>query len=226
MASDDSTPIDSEGSSAVASPSLDPVDASSVPLSPVLEVSDPPQRLQEVAESDDEGGMFGDLLDEMPKQEVADNNTIVIVRDMPLPRHFSGKTPRSLLEDAIRRQDKFAQTRYLVISRSRAIRASVDIRWQGGKVDTYSMEDEACYDDIQAYNYVATVALFKLAPGPSNRLLPPGFRELWEELEVKRKVHDDRGYTEHLRDLMRIVKDRASSSAAVRQQNFDGVAYD
>ncbi|KAG0148747.1 hypothetical protein CROQUDRAFT_669777 [Cronartium quercuum f. sp. fusiforme G11] len=159
-------------------------------------------------------------------------NRLVITRDMPLPKHFMGKTPQSLLEESVKRLDKYAQPRYFVTSGgSRAVKASVEIKWQDRKmvqeyggslngtsffssnnpVQTFTMEDEACRDENQAYNYVATAALFHLnAHNPSavHRNLPSMFRELWDEFEEKRKRDDDKGYLEHLRGLMNILKAR------------------
>lgn len=159
-------------------------------------------------------------------------STTVVVRDMPLPRQFNGKTPQSLLEDSIKRLDKYVQPRYFVISGgSRAVKASVEIKWQNHKmiaehggsvngnpsshthnaVQTFTMEEEACHDENQAYNYVATVALFYLHshnPSTVHRSLPTLFRALWDELEEKRKRDDDRRYLEHLKTLMSIVKTR------------------
>lgn len=165
--------------------------------------------------------------------------TVTIVRDMPLPKQFSGKTPQSLLEEALRRWDKFAQPQYLVISRgSRAVRASVEIKWSSRKViptqtgkississklsthtiQTFTMADEACRDETQAYNYVATLALFHLNTGnlsTTHRFLPATFRELWDELDEKRKKEDDQKYLDQIRSLVAIAKHRASLSSNI-----------
>ena len=68
------------------------------------------------------------------------------------------------------------------------------------------MADVACHDLAQAEQYIATIALHALtyrvsegfagggAPAQSPtffRLLPPAYRELWDELEDQRKVADD-----------------------------------
>ncbi len=69
------------------------------------------------------------------------------------------------------------------------------------------MDDIACHDTTQAEQYIATVALHAVtfsnpegfaiggtaAAGSqtSFRLLPPVFRDLWDELEQKRRLDDD-----------------------------------
>ncbi|OAV97579.1 hypothetical protein PTTG_09819, partial [Puccinia triticina 1-1 BBBD Race 1] len=219
------------------SPSFKPVDAHSSAES--LEA--------EREQNEDDSAMCGSMFDEPallphePPGSSADPKktatcTLSIVRDMPLPKQFSGKTPQSLLEEAIRRLDKFAQPQYLVVSRgSRSIRASVEIKWssrkviptQAGKfsitnskinpqpVQTFTMEDEACRDETQAYNYVATLALFYLNTQnqPSvHRYLPVTFRELWDELEEKRKKEDDQNYLDLVKSLLDIFKHRSSNS--------------
>lgn len=80
------------------------------------------------------------------------------------------------------------------------------IRWGGDKVRDWEMKEFACHDMNQAEQYIATVALHALtfpasegfASGTSAgnaqtffRLLPSTFRELWDELEAKRKNEED-----------------------------------
>ena len=83
------------------------------------------------------------------------------------------------------------------------------------------MDDVACHDIAQAEQYVATVALHALtffnpdgfaiggtgAAGSqtSFRLLPPVFRDLWDELEQKRRLEDDttnRAIWEKMRSIL------------------------
>ncbi|KAH9455646.1 hypothetical protein Pst134EA_023105 [Puccinia striiformis f. sp. tritici] len=134
----------------------------------------------EPEQNEDESGLFGSTFDEpapSPHDPAGISSdpkktptcTTSIVRDMPLPKQFSGKTPQSLLDETLRRIDKFAQPQYLVTSRGRrSIRASVEIKWsnrkliptQAGKfsntsskispqVQTFTMEDEACRDETK-----------------------------------------------------------------------------
>ncbi|KAG8825621.1 hypothetical protein FRC19_010953 [Serendipita sp. 401] len=178
---------------------------------------------------DDSGGeedtdtMFGNLLDEMPKEEVLSNGVVVMVKDMAT-KHWNGKTARFLLADTIKRRDRYATIHYQVISGgSRAVRCECIIRWTGGKVDQWKMEKVACHDSNQAEDYISTLALhdityplsvgFAGAPPSGNaplnhRLLAPVFRDLWMELEGLRKSEEDSVNRQVWSDLRSIARDR------------------
>ncbi|TFY83774.1 hypothetical protein EWM64_g246 [Hericium alpestre] len=159
-------------------------------------------------DSDSEEGMF-QLLEELPATEVNEQGTTVRLREMALPKHSSGRTPKTVLNDTVYKRDSYAVITYRCISGpSRAKRASANVRWSGGKAaEDWSMEDVACPDMIQAEQYIATVALHALTFPPADgfasgstssangqtffRLLPPAFRELWDELEIAKKARDD-----------------------------------
>jgi ATP-dependent RNA helicase DHX29 len=202
-----------------------------------------PSRSRQVTESttpesgDEEGGIFGGLLDESSEAPASEENANVTVRDMSLPRHYSGmsngfaeinrqthltpllsgKTPKSLLEDAVRRQDKFASINYKLLTRTRVFRAAVSIRWEGGKEDTFRMEEDAVRDETQAINYAAILALFSIGTTQSHRQLPPVFRELWDELEAKKKETDDREYRERLKFFKGLADARLQVVAVVSE---------
>ncbi|GAA5857787.1 hypothetical protein JCM9279_000747 [Rhodotorula babjevae] len=153
-------------------------------------------------DDNDGDGFFGNMLDEMPAEETTESGTTVPVCNMALPKHFSGKTPKASLEETVRKLDKLATVIFSVLSRSRAVRAGVTIRWSenGGRTQTFSMDDVACWDQRQAYDYVATVALFAVASSDKgsgmavNKALPTVFRDLWDELVAKRKAEDEDEY--------------------------------
>jgi ATP-dependent RNA helicase DHX29 len=145
---------------------------------------------------DSVGGLL-DALEAMPTTETTDQGTTVTVRDMALPKHFSGRTPKTLLAETVSKADRYAAITYSLLSGGgRAKRAGVSIRWNGRNVDEWLMEDVACYDEGQAEQYIATIALHALTfpstdgftvQAPSGgqtffRLLPAVFRDLWEEL--------------------------------------------
>lgn len=153
------------------------------------------------------GGIF-EILDDMPTTETNAQGTTVNIRDMALPKHWSGRTPKILLSETVAKADRYAAITYSILSgASRAKRAAVSIRWEGRKMGEWIMEDIACHDEGQAEQYIATVALHALtfpstdgfaagtsaAPGSQTffRLLPAVFRDLWDELEVARKTSDD-----------------------------------
>lgn len=62
-----------------------------------------PQLLSDLfdAEGDDTPvGMF-DILEPLPNEEVTDAGTTVTIRDMTLPKHWSGRTPKTLLTEIV-----------------------------------------------------------------------------------------------------------------------------
>ena len=194
-----------------------------------VKVKEPPSRADssvsasDIFGDDDEsaGGVF-ELLEEMPETVTTEAGVTVQVCDMALPKNWSGRTPKLLLAEIVRKTDKYAVVSFSLISGpSRVKRAAVDIRWDGGKTQTWSMDDVACHDQTQAEQYVATVALHALtftnpdgfaiggtaAAGAqtSFRLLPPVFRDLWDKLEQQRRVSDDvhnRGVWGKLRSIL------------------------
>lgn len=118
------------------------------------------------------GEMFGSLL-EMPEEETNDLGTIIAVRDMALPQKFTGKTPRANLEETVRKLDPFATVVFKIISSSRAFRASLLICWHGngGRSEYFDMQDVACYDSIQAFNFIATIGLFSVGTSAASKLV-------------------------------------------------------
>lgn len=159
-------------------------------------------------DDEDEGVGVLDLLEGIPETETTTKGTIVTVRAMPLPKPWSGRTPKSLLSDTVAKIDRYAVITFSIISgASRAKRAAVNIRWQGKKTGEWSMESVACHDEGQAEQYAATLALHAITFPPADgfasgtsavaggqtffRSLPPVFRDLWDELETARKDEED-----------------------------------
>ncbi|KAG1757436.1 P-loop containing nucleoside triphosphate hydrolase protein [Suillus lakei] len=153
------------------------------------------------------GGML-EILDSLPSEVAGEGGTIIRVRDMVLPKHWSSKTPKTLLAEFVFKVDRYAAVTYNIVSgASRAKRACVMVNWEGKKMDEWVMHDVACPTEIQAEYYIATLALHALtfpatdgfAVGSSGalanhtsfRLLPPVFRDLWGELETDRKSRED-----------------------------------
>ncbi|GJE85993.1 HrpA-like RNA helicase [Phanerochaete sordida] len=194
---------------------------------PKKRAPDPPVQItggdvfDEADEGEGTGGMF-ELLEEMPKTETTAEGTTITVRDFPAPKNWSGRTPRTLLLEVVHKTDKYANVSFRSISgASRAKRSAVRIIWQQGNVSEWLMEDVACHDSGQAEQYIATVALHRLTfpdtPGfavggtasantqTSFRLLPPVYRDLWDELEDKRRADHDcinRGLWAKLRGIL------------------------
>lgn len=183
-------------------------------------------------DSEDSVGVLG-ILEDMPQTETTAQGTIVTVRDMALPKHWSGRTPKTLLAETVAKLDRYAVITYNILSgASRAKRASVNIRWEGRKTDDWSMEDIACHDEGQAEQYISTVALHALtfpstegfAAGATAaastqatffRLFPAVFRDLWDELESARKAKDDAINRAVWAKLRAIVEPKLVSSGKV-----------
>lgn len=173
----------------------------------------------------DDEGFFGTMLDEMPTEEQNDQGTTIPVRNMALPKHFSGRTPRVCLEDTVRKLDRGARVKFAVVSRSRAVRASVTIYWTPDdsatprrRVQYFDMQDIACWDQKQAYDYIATVALFAIAMSPQgngmaiNKALPTIFRDLWDDFLAERTAQEEERYREKLKLYKAIAEPRCQDS--------------
>ncbi|PPQ72027.1 hypothetical protein CVT24_008079 [Panaeolus cyanescens] len=146
-------------------------------------------------------GVFGGLETAMAK-ELTVKGVTYQMKDMSLPKNWSGPTPKRLLSDLVLKANRYATITYNIASgHSRAIRASVTISWrvQNRSVSKWLMVDVACPEVAQAEQYVALLAFHELTYPPtagfaqvfqvsstSFRLLPPVYRELWDEMEVKR----------------------------------------
>ncbi|OXB39837.1 DEAH box polypeptide 36, partial [Cryptococcus neoformans] len=164
--------------------------------------------------SDEEGDIFGGMLDEpttLPDTEAeTSTSTHITVRSMPIPKQmsFAGTIPKNVLKAALAKQTKQVVISYVNLSgASRAARAGLEIGWQGGGRKVWKMDDIACDDMVEAENYVSTLALSdleaeKTVAGVNWRTMPPSYRELWEELKVKRKERED----ESRRGIWKMIK--------------------
>lgn len=78
-------------------------------------------------EEDSVGGLL-EILEEMPKSETTNEGVTIAIRDMALPKHWSGRTSKVLLAEAVAKSDRYAVVTYSIISgHSRAKRASVSL---------------------------------------------------------------------------------------------------
>lgn len=186
--------------------------------------------------SESSGGVFGTLLDTMPESEVTDG-VQVCIRDMSLPKHWAGRTPKALLLETVQKADRYAVISYRLLQdsrTSRAKRAAVVVRWEGAKTGEWSMDDVGCWDEGQAEQYISTVALHDVTFGHSEgfagggigglggggqtyfRLLPPVFRDLWDELELKRREAEDKRNREVWAVLRQIIEPKLGGDKKVR----------
>jgi len=178
---------------------------------PDLKPAGPPKTNTSIFDNDSDddspGGLF-EILQEIPATEITASGSTVRLQSMDVPKHWSGRTPKALLQETIAKKDKYAVANYACISgSSRVRRASVTVCWDGGRIQSWSMDDVGCPDLKEAEQYISTVTLHALtfptldgfALGGTSaastqtffRLLPPAFRNLWDELEAKRRESDD-----------------------------------
>lgn len=120
----------------------------------------------------------------------------LFVRSMPLPKHFTASTaaPKTTLQGAAVKLDRFCLIDYVTLSNSfRAARVMLKIRWSDRREQAWTMQDLGCSSLAEAESYVATLALHDIiaieGKGDKSvwRSFPPAFRDLWDELEEKRK---------------------------------------
>lgn len=202
-----------------------------VPSAPQVAATD-------VFADDDSGDSVGgvlDFLDDVSSTEINVLGTTFSLRNMAPPKHWSGRTPKTLLHDTVAKADRYAAISYNIISgHSRAKRASVAILWEGKKRDEWSMEDVACPDDGQAEQYISIVALHALSfpltdgfaagtPITSHshtffRLLPAVYRGLWEDLEAARKIRDDSINRSTWAKLRTIIEGKLEGSVKVNNK--------
>lgn len=181
------------------------------------------------------GGML-EILDTLPSEIAGEGGTIIRMRDMILPKHWSSKTPKALLAEFVFKVDRYAAVTYSIVSGpSRAKRACVMVNWEGKKMDEWDMRDVACPTEIQAEYYIATLALHALtfpatdgfAVGSSGalanhtsfRLLPPVFRDLWDELETDRKLREDLINRQVWANMRNIVEKKIDTRPMLMEKN-------
>jgi ATP-dependent RNA helicase DHX29 len=192
-----------------------------------------PSDISDVFDQHEEGlGGMLEILDTLPSEVAGEQGTTIRVRDMVLPKHWSSKTPKTLLAELVFKVDRYAAVTYGIVSgSSRAKRASVMVNWEGKQTDEWVMRDVACHTEAQAEYYVATLALHALtfpatdgfAAGSSGalanhtsfRLLPPVFRDLWDELEMDRKLREDLTNRQVWANMRSIVEQKIDARPAV-----------
>jgi ATP-dependent RNA helicase DHX29 len=193
--------------------------------------------------SDDEspGGLF-EILQEIPTTETTADGNTVRLQSMEVPRHWSDRLPKAILQETITKKDKYAVTKYACISGpSRVRRAGLSISWNGGRTQTWRMDDVGCPELAQAEQYISTVALHALTfptldgfalGGTSGattqtffRRLPPVFRDFWDELEAKRKESDDATNRAAWEKLRAIARMKLESQSKVLCPGHCGGAY-
>jgi ATP-dependent RNA helicase DHX29 len=191
-------------------------------LSCTVDIKDDHQSMQtaDPYDSDNEGGVFGNLLDEVETSDEP-TSTTVTVRSMPIPKQFAfgGSIPKTLLRTSLGKSSRQAIITYARLSSSRAARAGLEIRWSHDRRQVWRMDDIACDNMSEAENYVSTLALSELClQGQITvnwKTLPPAFRDLWEELEAVHKGNMDVGKRLVWGELRSLLERKASPAPIV-----------
>ncbi|KAI0034301.1 P-loop containing nucleoside triphosphate hydrolase protein [Vararia minispora EC-137] len=186
---------------------------------------------KDIFDEDEDGGFF-ELFEEVSASAVSETGKTIRVRSMPIPKSSATRLPKKFFAEAVAKTDSFASITYRDISgSSRAKRAAVAVRWSRGKVDEWSMDDIACHDVVEAEQYISTIALYALTYPASEgfagggsptstqtffRLLPPAFRELWDELEEQRRTAEDAINRAVWAKLRAVVETKLSIESKVR----------
>jgi ATP-dependent RNA helicase DHX29 len=182
-------------------------------------------------DDDDEGGLFGGMLDEPEPSAVeatpaSEGNTSVTIRSMPIPKQFAfgGNIPKALLRTSLAKSAKQAVITYARLSGgSRAARAGLEIRWSATRRRVWRMEEIGCDDMAEAENYVSTLALNELAgsgelAGVNWRSMPLAYKDLWEELEITRRAKEDEGKRAVWAKIKGIVDAKTTNAGATTQE--------
>ena len=161
-----------------------------------------------VSDSGD-GSLLGGVFEAMDGDSPSNTSVAIAVRDMALPKLWTGRTPQLQLRDTISQVDKFALVGFgRVGGASRIARASCTIRWSDSRADYWEMKEVGCMDEAQANNFISVVALHALSSevaagfatsGTSAsakifsfiRLLPAAYRDLWDDLEQQRTKQEE-----------------------------------
>lgn len=150
------------------------------------------------ADGDGDGDLFGGMLDEPepPSEQSPQESTgsTIPIRSLPIPKSFSfsGNIPKTLLRNAFAKSTHPVSISYIKLSgHSRAVQVGLQITWSSTRRQVWRMGDLACENLAEAENYTATLALHDLSDAKTIanvnwRTMPPEYRELWEELEIKR----------------------------------------
>ncbi|KAF9936561.1 hypothetical protein BGZ65_002286 [Modicella reniformis] len=105
---------------------------------------------------------------------------------------WTGQSPKTILEEHCRKQDRFMKITYKDAPRSTpaAVMTSLTVTWGSGSVSSTEMNEEGCENKVEADNYAATIMLYELTTLPMYRYLPPTYKDLWLERNFKKENAD------------------------------------
>ncbi|KAG1867923.1 P-loop containing nucleoside triphosphate hydrolase protein [Suillus subalutaceus] len=166
------------------------------------------------------GGML-EILDTLPSEITGEGGSIIRIRDMILPKHWSSKTPKTLLAEFVFKVDRYAAVTYSIVSGpSRAKRACVTVNWEGKRWMKYYVATLALHAlTFPATDGFAVGSSGALANHTSFRLLPPVFRDLWDELETDRKLREDLINRQVWANMRNIVEKKIDAHPMLMEKN-------
>lgn len=176
-------------------------------------------------DDEEEGGLFGNMLDEPEAGEPVDPtvNTVINVRPMPIPKQFAftGNTAKALLRTALSKSSRKAAISYARLSSNpRIARSGLEIQLAAEHRRVWKMEDLACESVEEADNYVSTLALHELVvsgdlPSINWRSMPPAYRDLWDELELAHADKQSAAKREQWKRIKQLVDKKSQTTAVV-----------
>lgn len=128
----------------------------------------------------------------------------------------SNRSPKNVLNEALRHVDVRASTKYTPISGSNIKRSRLEIRWSPPRstqqpiVDTYTLTGEGCTSAQLADELIATVALHTIGRDrPVQRMLGAGFRDFWDELDAAQREQQDARARELVDHVHKLLQERS-----------------
>ncbi|KAI9150941.1 hypothetical protein H9P43_009556 [Blastocladiella emersonii ATCC 22665] len=130
-----------------------------------------------------------------------DHSDVPSTYKTPEAREFStigwtGKVPKQLLRDTMFKEDRNVKIGYPDAKRERGVpipsgtcfRVQCNINGKSWKGPDY------CKTKLEAEHYAATIGLYFISKGrPLGRMLPPAYREVWNEVEARDKGQAEEG---------------------------------
>jgi ATP-dependent RNA helicase DHX29 len=116
------------------------------------------------ADDEDDGGMFGNMLQEpdptTPIVRKRSHTVQNILREVCVPPKWTGKTPKTLLLEHCRKRDHHSRVVYHVPAgwSGPGYRANVSIQWSRDPAQHFNMENESCETQRDAEHYVSVGA--------------------------------------------------------------------
>ncbi|KAL7752226.1 hypothetical protein RI367_002271 [Sorochytrium milnesiophthora] len=118
-----------------------------------------------------------------PPKAPAEKSRPITIRSL-VTTGWTGKVPKQLLQDTLRREDHYVKILYSELRSPRGIRAKCTVKPGQGEPVEFRMKDEACETKLEAEQYAA-------ARRPLHRMLPPAYRDLWLEWEGKQQDEEE-----------------------------------